>query len=115
MRQHTGERPYKCTFTLCEKTFVTRPSLVKHLRVHRQEKPHGCTVCTKRFATTYHLKLHMNTHTGAKPYECNQCDRAFTQLGTLKAHQLKAHTQPINESDNLKFYSNPEANLVDRI
>lgn len=95
--------PYSCN--LCPKNFVTRPSLVKHLRVHRQEKPHGCTVCNKRFATTYHLKLHMHTHTGARPYKCDTCDRAFTQLGTLKAHQLKAHPQEDAQCKNLDFYS----------
>lgn len=94
--------PYSCE--LCTKNFVTRPSLVKHLRVHRKERPHGCTVCNKRFATTYHLKLHLHTHTGAKPYEC-KCGRAFTQLGTLKAHQLKAHPQESAQCNKLDLNS----------
>ena len=45
---------------------------------HISEKPYQCSQCDKGYLHKCHLKKHMRTHTGDKPYHCNQCDKAFT-------------------------------------
>lgn len=92
MRQHTGERPFKCDYDECGKTFVQRANYLKHLRWHSGDKPHGCNYCEKRFPTAYDMKLHVNSiHTGAKPFECYICNRRFSQPSTLRVHRIRVH------------------------
>lgn len=92
MRQHTGERPFKCDRPECGRTFVQRANYLKHLRWHSGIRPHGCSYCDKRFPTAYDMKLHINSvHTGAKPFECDICDSKFSQPSTLRVHRMRVH------------------------
>ncbi|XP_064636173.1 zinc finger protein 658B-like isoform X8 [Lineus longissimus] len=86
------EGPLKCEY--CEKSFKKNSNLQRHLRIHRNERPHICGVCSKAFTETHALKVHERTHTGDRRYKCPypDCDKAYLQWLGLDHHVNSVHT-----------------------
>lgn len=59
--RHTKERPYKCQFKGCNKTFSWPSSFKSHRRVHLGNEKFECSVCLKRFSFKGNLRNHMKT------------------------------------------------------
>ncbi len=59
-----------------------------------------CPTCGKKFPSASKLERHQTVHTNERPFACKQCHKRYTQKGTLDAHVLKAHPQPVEKSDN---------------
>ena len=60
-------RPHTCD--VCNKTFVKREHLTKHLRIHKQDnKRYACEFCQKAFRDRYELVRHTRRHTGDFPF-----------------------------------------------
>ncbi len=60
-------RPHTCD--VCDKTFVKREHLTKHLRIHKTDnKRYACEFCQKAFRDRYELVRHTRRHTGDFPF-----------------------------------------------
>ncbi|XP_032680584.1 zinc finger protein 236-like isoform X2 [Odontomachus brunneus] len=93
IKQHCvgNVRWYACSF--CMKEFKKPSDLIRHLRVHTQEKPFKCMYCVRSFALKSTMIAHERTHTGVKKYACDSCDKTFACHSSLTAH-TKLHTKP---------------------
>lgn len=87
VRGHTGEKPLVCN--VCQKSFRHNYDLAVHCRAHTGERPHMCPAegWTKAFREKKYLKAHMRMHTGEKPHRCSQCDKSFAQKHLLRCHE----------------------------
>lgn len=86
---HMEERPYSCLE--CGKSFKLNSNLISHRRIHTGQKPFSCCECGKCFISKSELVKHKRIHTGEKPYPCLECGRRFSRISNLIDHN-KIHT-----------------------
>ncbi|CAK6966785.1 zinc finger protein ZFP2-like [Scomber scombrus] len=83
---HTEDKAYRCQF--CGRNFCQKSDLVNHTRIHTGERPYQCKHCHKSFVQKGNLVVHMRKHTGEKPYQCQECSCCFSQKSSLDSHML---------------------------
>ncbi|XP_034564718.1 zinc finger protein 182-like [Notolabrus celidotus] len=83
----TAEKPYKCP--CCPKCFSLTKTLLRHLKVHAQDRLYPCHICGRTFCQKSDLVNHTRVHTGERPFQCPECHKSFTQKGNLLVHMRK--------------------------
>ena len=58
LKERHEERPLKCPFSECSKTFVSKELYQDHLNKHSGSKPHSCTGCMRTFSDRYKRNAH---------------------------------------------------------
>lgn len=77
-------KPFKCD--ICEKRFLKRFLLNKHMKTHGLNLPYSCAKCKKGFANEHLYEKHLKSHLGFRPYACHLCNNSFGEEGSLKIH-----------------------------
>lgn len=89
-RTHTKEKPHKCKFSGCTKSFSRAENLKIHVRSHTFEKPYQCNFpgCTKAYSNSSDRFKHSRTHQNGKPYVCKVigCMKRYTDPSSLRKH-----------------------------
>uniref|UniRef100_A0A1B0C8K8 C2H2-type domain-containing protein n=1 Tax=Lutzomyia longipalpis TaxID=7200 RepID=A0A1B0C8K8_LUTLO len=91
MTIHTGERPFKCTFPECTRSFRCKVSIDIHMRSHTNERPYICQTCGKGFKDNSSRRVHQLQHTGENPFKCDLCGKTTKQKQNLKSHMRHFH------------------------
>ncbi|XP_023213071.1 zinc finger protein 454-like [Centruroides sculpturatus] len=104
MKVHSDERPFKCNYTNCERSFKRKGGLDQHMyRMHPDEilskiSPNDpkiisrkCNFCLKLCASPTELRRHLRIHTKEQPFSCNFCNDTFTFKSSLNKHIRKIH------------------------
>lgn len=111
LRSHKNERPFICSYTSCNKSYLEAKHLVQHIKgSHTQERQHHCNWegCNKCFLTATRLRRHLDSHEGRERFKCNgfpPCTRTFRKHHTLQSHIRTAHL-------GLAPYSCPQADPI---
>ena len=75
----------------CDKKFMPRGILKKHIVFHSGEKPSSCANSLMQLSGGSHMESHIEADTGEKPYKrkhCKLCDNCFTEAIVLKIHKF---------------------------
>jgi uncharacterized Zn-finger protein len=86
---HLDEKPHSCV--KCDKTFREKSNLTIHMKTHSRQRPLKCQICQKQFKFTNSFKYHLKAHNGETAHECNVCAKGFITKSSLNRHMV-VHT-----------------------
>jgi len=69
-----------------------RSQLACHMRSHMSIRSHICSMCGRAFVEKSHLVRHERIHLDDKPFKCGECEYSSTRRDKLKEHALKYHS-----------------------
>ncbi|VVC39336.1 BTB/POZ domain,Zinc finger C2H2-type,SKP1/BTB/POZ domain [Cinara cedri] len=75
----------------CQRTFLNKQNLRRHMQTHSGLKPHQCSFCNLSFLRLSHLQRHHRTHTGERPFTCTECPKSFSRSDKLRYHIMQQH------------------------
>ncbi|PBK90726.1 hypothetical protein ARMGADRAFT_1064397 [Armillaria gallica] len=83
---------FVCSFEECNKAFVGRDGLNRHLKTHYDEHRYQCPQCDTRTHQASNMKRHIDgQRLGPKPNACPDCVESFADKGFLVRHRKKEH------------------------
>lgn len=61
LQTHSRDKPFKCTYAGCTKSFKGKDYLEFHLKIHAEGNPYACEhpTCSKTFCSPKSLKKHI--------------------------------------------------------
>ncbi|KAL3278289.1 hypothetical protein HHI36_013623 [Cryptolaemus montrouzieri] len=85
-----NSRPFVCS--TCNKSFIRKRELDRHIVTHTGMKPFKCSKCDKSFGRKDKLVRHMRIHDVNKQFSCDMCEETFSRRESLTQHQKVYHT-----------------------
>ncbi|XP_063600428.1 zinc finger protein OZF-like [Penaeus indicus] len=119
VRSLKNEAKGKHSCDICGKRFPIMSRLLRHMRIHKKEKPDNsevckqvsnengfskytdtctsdgpfiCDVCNKSFTLKDDIVMHMRIHRKEKPYVCDVCNKVISGKSGLEKH-MRVHTK----------------------
>lgn len=89
-----GVMPHACLH--CEKRFVRKTELERHIVIHTGIRPFKCSVCPRDFVLDAELKRHLKHHNNERAHKCSECPMAFTVPCHLRRHFATYHAPGSN-------------------
>ena len=91
------ERPYRCGYQGCDKTYLRKHCLRKHFIAHTGVSKFKCTypecVGKECFRDRSMLNRHIiGRHTLEQPFRCDTCERRFGRKDHMKTHKKNMHS-----------------------
>lgn len=71
---------------VCDKKFIFREYLSKHVKSHFEASDHLCSTCGALFKTKSRLTQHMQIHEQDRRFECDKCGKRFNRFIGLRGH-----------------------------
>ena len=101
------ERPYRCAYPECDKSYKNKCHLMRHFIMHTSVSNFGCTYpgCVGKKYFRDHAKLNrhiISVHTLEKPFRCDRCHKRFTRMENLKHHMKHVEHAWENEKKSQK-------------
>ena len=92
LRSHADERPFKCEWPGCDKSFARAHDCKRHQNLHLNIKPHTCEHCGKTFARLDALNRHHKSDTGGCSMRASD---GGSQASTSDASEFKGSTDEV--------------------
>ena len=99
MVDKSQEKPYRCGYPECDKTYSRRHHLRRHFVEHtgtsKFKCPHTECVGNEYFGDGGMLKRHIaSKHSPDKPFQCNRCNKRYRRKDSLKRHSREHMHSP---------------------
>lgn len=88
---------------------------MSHAKSHQGVRPHCCNICGRGFLEKSHLVRHERIHLEEKPFKCHECDYASSRRDKLKEHQARHHGDNASAKVPYKARPNKKPNQVSKI
>lgn len=112
MRMHKAVEEGRFTCSFCAKKFATSARLVRHERIHTNERPFACRYCSKGFTNKTSFQAHERSHTGVRGYRCEECGKSHRTRTELNMHLSTTHKIMKRPNDtNKEKYVTSETSL----
>lgn len=98
---HTGEVK-RCTFPNCNYTTPKTGHMTQHMNCHLNIRNHICQVCGKAFVVRSKLLRHEKIHLEEKLFKCKSCDYKTSRTDRMKLH-IQSHCGPLRRKGGGKF------------
>eukprot|EP00730_Choanoeca_flexa_P001330 TRINITY_DN10587_c0_g1_i1.p1 TRINITY_DN10587_c0_g1~~TRINITY_DN10587_c0_g1_i1.p1 ORF type:complete len:517 (+),score=120.86 TRINITY_DN10587_c0_g1_i1:1539-3089(+) len=89
------KQSFVCPYPGCNKAFTLKRNMLRHHKLHTEEKKHVCTHpgCDRRFHRASDLRSHLLTHNPDRKFRCTQsgCSASFTRQADLQTHVRRNH------------------------
>ena len=89
---HSGDRPFPCAVCgqrFTQKSSLRMHEVTQHTA--DGGRCHECELCGQRFSKRSIRDAHVRRHRGEKPHTCTICYRSFAFIGDLCNHMIKKH------------------------